>query len=130
MMGVTDFPLTTIATMTSEQCGLIAFVLILTESNKRCYSEKIVNFSPSAISCLLALHSLSLKQGFLYYFVMKNLGFYASISLSLWKQPAGVLLICFFFCWKVCKYTFWSLAKEWISTINSETSSTILNFLS
>lgn len=39
-----DFALTTMAVMNSEQCGLIAFVLILTESNKPCCSEKFVNF--------------------------------------------------------------------------------------
>lgn len=44
MMGVADFALTTMALMASEQCGLIAFLPILTESNKLCYSEKIFNF--------------------------------------------------------------------------------------
>lgn len=83
MMGVANFALTTMALMASEQCGLIAFLPILTESNKLCYSEKIFNFFSAVVSCLLALHSLSLKQGTLYYFVMKKLGFYASLSLFL-----------------------------------------------
>lgn len=38
-MGVTDFALTTMAVMISEQGGLIAFVLILTESNDLLFWE-------------------------------------------------------------------------------------------
>lgn len=84
MMGVADFALTTMAVMISEECGLIAFVLILTESNKPCYSEKTVNFF-LLLLFLVCLHFSFIEAGDSLLFCDEEVGFlcfYFTVSLK------------------------------------------------